>query len=98
MIENKAQLAATLDYIAKWADTLEAMRRHEAEQSGGIFSTIAAGPLQEIRTNLEVARTFAHAGSDAPALSNGSHKAAYPGIRTVDEGEISVEQTVAAGR
>ena len=65
MIENDAQLAATLDYIAKWADTLEGMRRHEAEQNGGVFPTIAAGPLQEIRTNLEAARAFAHTGNDA---------------------------------
>lgn len=67
MIENDEQLAATLDYIAKWADTLEGMRRHEAEQNGGVFSTLAAGPLQEIRANLEAARVFAHTVSDAPA-------------------------------
>ena len=46
MIENNAQLAATLDYIAKWADTLEGMRRHEVEPNCGVFPTIAAGPLQ----------------------------------------------------
>ena len=51
MIENDAQLAATLDYIAKWADALEGMRRHEAEGHGGVFPTLAAGPLQEIRAN-----------------------------------------------
>jgi hypothetical protein len=69
MIENDAQLAATLDYIAKWADTLEGMRRHEAEQNGGVFPTIAAGPLHEIRTNLDAARAFAHAESEMAALA-----------------------------
>ena len=64
MIENDAQLAATLDYIAKWADILEGMRCHEAEQNGGVFPTIAAGPLHEIRTNLEAARAFVHDGSN----------------------------------
>ena len=68
MIENDAQLAATLDYIAKWADLLEGMRRHEVEQNGGVFPTLAAGPLNEIRTNLEVARAFAHAERDVPAF------------------------------
>jgi hypothetical protein len=70
VIENDAQLAARLDYIAKWADILEGMRRHEIEQNGGVFPTIAAGPLHEIRTNLESARVFTHAGSQdlgAPA-------------------------------
>jgi hypothetical protein len=65
-IKSEAELAATLDYIAKWADTLEGMRRHEAEQGtdnngNSVFLTLAAGPLQEIRTNLEAARAFAHA-------------------------------------
>ena len=68
MIENDAQLAATLDYIAKWADMLEAMRRHEAARNGGVFPTIAAGPLHEIRSNLEAALAFAHGGSDAPPI------------------------------
>jgi len=66
MIENDAQLAATLDYIAKWAAALERMRRYEAEHDGGVFPTLAAGPLQEIRTNLEAARAFAHAANNAP--------------------------------
>jgi hypothetical protein len=64
-IKSEAELVATLDYIAKWADTLEGMRRHEAEQgvdnnNNSVFLTLAAGPLQEIRTNLEAARAFAH--------------------------------------
>ena len=57
-IQNESQLAATLDYIAKWADMLEAMRRQEMAQCGGVFPTLAAGPLQEIRTNLDIAREF----------------------------------------
>ena len=68
MIENHTQLAATLDYIAKWADILEGMRCHEVEQNGGVFPTIASGPLHEIRTNLEAARAFANAGSNMPQL------------------------------
>jgi hypothetical protein len=63
-IQSEAELVATLDYIAKWADTLEGMRRHELEQnthSDSVFLTLVAGPLQEIRTNLEAARAFAHA-------------------------------------
>lgn len=71
MIENDAQLVATLDYIAKWADTLEGMRRHEAEQNGGVFPTIAAGPLNEIRANLETVRAYIHtAGDTSPLLAN----------------------------
>ena len=98
MIENDAQLAATLDYIAKWADTLEGMRLHELNKNGGIFPTIVAGPLHEIRTNLEAARAFANAGKDTPSpIANGSHKVTYRGIRTTDEGGRSAEQTVAAG-
>ena len=74
MIENNVQLAATLDYIAKWADALEGMRRDEAARNGGVFSTLAAGPLNEIRTNLEVARAFART-EDAPPFPNDSHAA-----------------------
>lgn len=70
MIENNTQLAATLDYIAKWADTLEGMRRQEAERNGGVFPIIAAGPLQEIRANLEAARTFAHTESAMSSLAS----------------------------
>ena len=72
MIENEAQLAAALDYIAKWADTLEGMRRHEAEQHGGFSPTLAAGPLGEIRANLEAARIFAHTVGDAMARTANS--------------------------
>ena len=58
MIKNDVELAATLDYIAKWADALEGMRQDEAERNGGVFPTLAAGPLHEIRVNLEIARAF----------------------------------------
>lgn len=68
MIENDAQLAAALDYIAKWADVLEGMRRHEAEQNVGVFPTLVAGPLAEIRANLEAARAFAHAKDNVPPI------------------------------
>ncbi len=68
MIENDAQLAVTLDYITKWADTLEGTHCHEAEQNGGVFPTLAAGPLREIRANLEAARAFAHADRDMPPM------------------------------
>ena len=81
MIENDAQLAATLDYIAKWVDTLEGMRRHEAEQNGGVFPTIAAGPLHEIRINLEAARAFTHAGNVSPESPSASNFATTPSRR-----------------
>ena len=68
MIENDAQLAATLDYIAKWADALEGMRRHEVERNGGVFPTLAAGSLQEMRANLEIARAYVHMVSDPPPI------------------------------
>ena len=96
MIENDAQLAATLDYIAKWADSLEGMRVHEAKKNSGIFPILAAGPLQEIRTNLEAARAFAHSESNTPPIANGSHKIAYRGIRATNEAGRSAEQTAAA--
>lgn len=67
MIENKAPLAAILDYIVKWVDALEGMRRYEVEQNGGVFPTIGRGPLQEIRSGLYAALTFAHARTDSSA-------------------------------
>ncbi len=68
MIENNKQLAATLDYIVKWVDALEGMRLHEGEVTGGVFPTLAAGPIKEIRENLEIARTYAHSEQQKPAL------------------------------
>jgi hypothetical protein len=78
VIKNETQLAATLDYIAKWADVLEGMRRNEVERSGGVFPTLAAGPLQEIRANIEVARAFAHSVSHVPP---GPSNSEMPGIK-----------------
>ncbi len=52
--------------LAETYSTLTRMPPHEAEQNGGVFPTLAAGPLQEIRANLEAARAFAHAASDVP--------------------------------
>lgn len=51
--------------IGKWADTWEEMHRHTGEQ-GGVFPTLAAGPLNEIRTNLEAARAFIHTQTGIP--------------------------------
>jgi hypothetical protein len=60
MIENDKQLAAALDYIAKWADALEGMRLHEAERNGGAFPTLTAGPINELPTNLQAVRAYVH--------------------------------------
>ena len=79
-IENDAQLAATLDYIAKWADALERMRRHEAECHDGVFPTLAAGPLQEIRSHLEAARAFLQGDCAAPALETNSETRSRNGV------------------
>ena len=67
MIENNKQLATTLDYVAKWVDALESMRLHEAEAVGGVFPTLAAGPIREIRKNLEIAQAYAHSELQKPA-------------------------------
>ncbi|MBC7526584.1 MAG: hypothetical protein H7308_03450 [Chthonomonadaceae bacterium] len=47
MIENKAPLAAILDYIVKWVDALEGMRRYKVEQNGGVFPTIGRAPCKK---------------------------------------------------
>ena len=60
MIENQEQLAATLAYIAQWADKLEGMRQYELQAGNGLFPTLAAGPLSEIRKSLELARDYAN--------------------------------------
>ena len=90
VIKNDAQLAATLDYIAKWADALEGMRRHEADCHGGVFPTLAAGPLQEIRANLEAARAFTQGERAAPAPAMNSDTRSGNGADSgVQVGDIS---------
>lgn len=58
MIENDEQLAATLEYITKWADALEGMRQYELQAKNGLFASLADGPLGEIRKNLELANAY----------------------------------------
>ncbi len=72
MIENQEQLAATLAYIAQWADKLEGMQQYELQTGNGLFPTLAAGPLSEIRQSLELARDYANreAAAPGPALEN----------------------------
>ena len=43
---------------------MEGMRIHEIERNGGVFPTIAAGPLNEIRLNLNAARAFVHTANE----------------------------------
>ena len=58
MIHDAQELAASLDYAAKWADTLEGLRRHAQETDAILLSTTSAGPLGEIRRILAEAREF----------------------------------------
>jgi len=59
MIHDAQELAASLDYAAKWADTLEGLRRHAQETDTVLLPTTSAGPLNEIRRVLAEAREFA---------------------------------------
>ena len=58
MIHDAQELAASLDYAAKWADTLEGLRRHAQETDAVLLPTTSAGPLSEIRRVLAEAREF----------------------------------------
>jgi hypothetical protein len=58
MIHDAQELAASLDYAAKWADTLEGLRRHAQETDAVLLPTTSAGPLSEIRRVLTEAREF----------------------------------------
>ena len=58
MIHDAQELAASLDYAAKWADTLEGLRRHAQETDAVLLPTTSAGPLSEIRRVLAEARQF----------------------------------------
>ena len=59
MIHDAQELAASLNYAAKWADTLEGLRRHAQETDAVLLPTTSAGPLNEIRRVLAEAREFA---------------------------------------
>ena len=48
-IHDMQELAASLDYAAKWADTLEGPRRHAQETDAVLLPTTSAGVLSEIR-------------------------------------------------
>jgi hypothetical protein len=58
MIQDAQELAASLEYAAKWADTLEGLRRHAQETDAALLATTSAGPLSEIRRVLAEAREF----------------------------------------
>jgi len=58
MIQDAQELAASLDYAAKWADTLEGLRRHAQETDAVLLPTTSAGPLGEIRRVLAEAQEF----------------------------------------
>jgi len=58
MIQNIQELSASLRYIARWADQLEGLRRHEEQTESGLLSTTSAGPLAEIRRVTQEAREF----------------------------------------
>lgn len=57
-IHHMQGLAASLDYAAKWADTLEGLRRHAQETDALLLPTSSAGPLSEIRRVLAEAQEF----------------------------------------
>ncbi len=71
MIHDAQELAASLDYAAKWADTLEGLRRHAQETDAVLLPTTSAGPLSEIRRVLAEAREFVSGqGQEAPVESH----------------------------
>lgn len=57
-IHDMQELAASLDYAAKWADTLEELRCHAQETAAVLLPTTSAGPLSEFRRVLAEAREF----------------------------------------
>jgi len=68
MIHDAQELAASLDYAAKWADTLEWLRRHAQETCAVLLPPTSAGPLSEIRRILAEAREFvSRQGQEATA-------------------------------
>lgn len=82
MISDAQELAASLRYVQKWADTLEGMRRDAEERDATLFPTVSAGPISEIRRVLAEASDFLHdyegaSPSDRPLLlTGGKEKAA----------------------
>lgn len=57
-IHDMQELAASLNYAAKWADALEGLRRHAQETDATLLAATSAGPLGEIRRVLAEAREF----------------------------------------
>ena len=79
MIENDQQLMNTLEYLVKWANSLEGMRLCAEESSPNFFSQGATGPIGEIRKGLEEAQRYIDTRLTAqnsltpePSLSNGA--------------------------
>jgi len=58
VIQDVQELAASLEYAAKWADTLEGLRRHAKETDATLLPTTSSGPLSEVRRVLAEAREF----------------------------------------
>ena len=58
MIQDVQELAASLEYAAKWADTLEGLRHHAKETDTALLPTMSSGPLSEVRRVLAEAREF----------------------------------------
>lgn len=87
MIENNEQLAATLDYIAKWADALEGLRQVEAaENKTSFFPVSANAPLTEIRKNLELARDYVNReATKKQSLENGVYRNGHAATATPKE-------------
>jgi len=59
MIHDVQELTASLDYAARWAETLEGLRGHAQETDARLLPMTSAGPLSEIRRILAEAREFA---------------------------------------
>lgn len=48
----------TLEYLTKWANALEGMRRHADETEPNFLSQGIAGPIAEIRKGLDESRLY----------------------------------------
>jgi len=77
MIENDKQLRNTLEYLTKWANALEGMRRHADETEPNFLSHGIAGPIAEIRKGLEESLLYLERHvAPAKAIANGKGVAA----------------------
>ena len=58
MIQDIAELSASLRYVSNWADILEGLRRQAEETDAQLLPMASAGPLSEIRRVVGEAREF----------------------------------------